>query len=645
MMKSRIAGDRSDEEALQEEAALLEEQRKFFASAQAPAAKVMRCSDGTTGVGQAAAKAAAPPDAKAESEAREKMERAAREKDARKAHSSIAKLLHRPPTAPDFALGPELIADLVVEEDALFDEQSAAQFAVFPSAGTSAPHPQYAGASFSSSMQSTHREAMADPVSSGPSASGHPQPRFPSRSTLRFHTIEQEKLAWMGPDLDHASPTSRVASSAAAIPSSSSSAHAAPRSATTDTTPTSNTLSSTPTSDAASTTASAAAPGGGHTATRFDFDGGVVPKGATLSTASGLHHHGDEQERAGYTLAELLHLCQSTVPAQRAMSLSTLAALLARALVPGAPEAPVLEEMRDSQLVTVLRVSLDSSNLTIAQAALTCVEALLVNKREQRHLAVLASLRGGWRVLAAQPEREPHADTERAEDDQVGSPAHDAEAARNDLVGSLVQRMGLAARLQHLLRAVVPTALFLALPLFRVLARCARHSRRTAELLAAQEGLVDALLTVLPRLHAMVDPAALLAAYQFCTLLCAASHTASAALFDAGGQPLSPLLVSIRASIECHAYTAGAHSRSSAPVVCVQDALCVCAVWLFHCAIVCVCVCVFVCVCVVVVVVLLVHFLVLHHVPSRRLSELCVCVCVVVVVVGFFVFPSTLALL
>jgi len=298
-----------------------------------------------------------------------------------------------------------------------------------------------------------------------------------------------------------------------------------------------------------------------------------VADDASFSTSSGLHHHGEEQDRAGYSLAELLHLCQSTVPAQRAMSLNTLAALLSRALLPDSQESRALSTelaAATSQLVPALRISLDSSNVTIAQAALACFEALLVNQREERHLVVLAALHGGEVVMAAQPEREPRGgtDTDRRERshaheqhdgqheqpdgqheqpdgddpeaDHVGSPAHDGEAARRDLIGALLRRMGLAARLQHLLRALVPTAPHLALPVARILARCARHSRRAAELLAAQAGLVDALLAVLCVLQPTADSAALLAALDFCTLLCAASSAAAAHLLPTG-QPLPAL--------------------------------------------------------------------------------------------------------
>ncbi|VDP72000.1 unnamed protein product [Schistosoma mattheei] len=61
---------------------------------------------------------------------------------------------------------------------------------------------------------------------------------------------------------------------------------------------------------------------------RFDLSGLVVPPEADVDTYLGLHHHGEEPERAGYTIAEMFHLCRSSVPAQRRLALSMLGSSL-----------------------------------------------------------------------------------------------------------------------------------------------------------------------------------------------------------------------------------------------------------------------------------------------------------------------------
>ncbi|KAJ2767684.1 hypothetical protein IWQ57_003853, partial [Coemansia nantahalensis] len=61
---------------------------------------------------------------------------------------------------------------------------------------------------------------------------------------------------------------------------------------------------------------------------RFAFDGQILEEEDTVPTNAGLHHHGDEPDRAGYTIPELLHLSRSAVPAQRAVTMATLGAIV-----------------------------------------------------------------------------------------------------------------------------------------------------------------------------------------------------------------------------------------------------------------------------------------------------------------------------
>ncbi|KAJ1944313.1 hypothetical protein FBU59_002637 [Linderina macrospora] len=65
---------------------------------------------------------------------------------------------------------------------------------------------------------------------------------------------------------------------------------------------------------------------------RFAFDGQIMAEEIAddVPTHLGLHHHGDDPDRPGYTIPELLHLSRSTVPAQRTVAMSTLGAILHR---------------------------------------------------------------------------------------------------------------------------------------------------------------------------------------------------------------------------------------------------------------------------------------------------------------------------
>ncbi|KAJ2102082.1 hypothetical protein GGI09_001413 [Coemansia sp. S100] len=62
---------------------------------------------------------------------------------------------------------------------------------------------------------------------------------------------------------------------------------------------------------------------------RFAFDGQIMTElESDTPTYAGLHHHGENPDKPGYTIPELLHLSRSTVPAQRAVAMSTLGCIL-----------------------------------------------------------------------------------------------------------------------------------------------------------------------------------------------------------------------------------------------------------------------------------------------------------------------------
>ncbi|KAJ2452232.1 hypothetical protein EV183_003090 [Coemansia sp. RSA 2336] len=58
---------------------------------------------------------------------------------------------------------------------------------------------------------------------------------------------------------------------------------------------------------------------------RFAFDGQILgEEDADIPTNIGLHHHGEDADKPGYTIPELLHLSRSTVSGQRSVSMATL---------------------------------------------------------------------------------------------------------------------------------------------------------------------------------------------------------------------------------------------------------------------------------------------------------------------------------
>ncbi|XP_041894390.1 RNA polymerase II-associated protein 1 isoform X2 [Corvus kubaryi] len=63
---------------------------------------------------------------------------------------------------------------------------------------------------------------------------------------------------------------------------------------------------------------------------RFSLKGELIPADADLPTHLGLHHHGEEAERAGYSLQELFHLSRSQVTQQRTLALQVLGRIVQR---------------------------------------------------------------------------------------------------------------------------------------------------------------------------------------------------------------------------------------------------------------------------------------------------------------------------
>ena len=58
------------------------------------------------------------------------------------------------------------------------------------------------------------------------------------------------------------------------------------------------------------------------------LQGNLVAPDQDRPTHEGLHHHGKEPERAGYSLEELFQLSRSTNMQQRVLSLNTLANII-----------------------------------------------------------------------------------------------------------------------------------------------------------------------------------------------------------------------------------------------------------------------------------------------------------------------------
>lgn len=164
---------------------------------------------------------------------------------------------------------------------------------------------------------------------------------------------------------------------------------------------------------------------------RFDFEGNIVT--TDVPEHMGLHHHGDEPDKGGYSLPEILHLSRSTVPSQRALNLQILTAVLNKAKYGGFTYhegVNVMEELIQLyDIPLLLRIALDDQNATVIVAALNAVHALLVFKEEDRWFYEIESHFKGVENLSLEPE------LEQPEDEQES----DRDFIKRDLVGGLLR--------------------------------------------------------------------------------------------------------------------------------------------------------------------------------------------------------------
>lgn len=93
---------------------------------------------------------------------------------------------------------------------------------------------------------------------------------------------------------------------------------------------------------------------------RFDFKGDIVQLDGEdakkdVPTYLGLHHHSENPQLAGYTLAELLHLSRSVVPSQRCFSIQMLGRILHKLGLHKYSILPISEEEEDADFNSNLK--------------------------------------------------------------------------------------------------------------------------------------------------------------------------------------------------------------------------------------------------------------------------------------------------
>ncbi|XP_075386773.1 RNA polymerase II-associated protein 1 isoform X1 [Tenrec ecaudatus] len=222
---------------------------------------------------------------------------------------------------------------------------------------------------------------------------------------------------------------------------------------------------------------------------RFSLQGELLAPNVDLPTHLGLHHHGEEAERAGYSLQELFHLTRSQLSQQRALALQVLAQVISRAQAGefgGQLVGSVLHLLLDAGFLFLLRFSLDDRVDGVIAAAVRAMRALLVAPGDEELLDSIFSWYHGASVFPLMPSQEKEEEEEEEElpaekakrktPEERGQPPVDL--ARQDVIKGLLAT-NLLPRLRYVLEVTCPGPAVV-LDILAVLIRLARHSLESA---------------------------------------------------------------------------------------------------------------------------------------------------------------------
>ncbi|XP_077178929.1 RNA polymerase II-associated protein 1 [Paroedura picta] len=223
---------------------------------------------------------------------------------------------------------------------------------------------------------------------------------------------------------------------------------------------------------------------------RFSLKGELIPPDKDFPTYLGLHHHGEEAERAGYSLQELFHLSRSQVIQQRTLALHVLGHVVQKAKAgefASLLKGSVLRVLLDAGFLFLLRFSLDDTVDNVIAAAVHALHALLVSSDDEEYLDKTFSWYQGMAVYPFIPNKEEEEEEVDDEDDNEQTPMEnklgrkskdenkpDPEVARYDVIKGLLKTK-ILHRLRYILEIMKPVPLVV-LEILDILIHVARHS-------------------------------------------------------------------------------------------------------------------------------------------------------------------------
>ncbi|XP_031841517.1 RNA polymerase II-associated protein 1 [Nomia melanderi] len=205
---------------------------------------------------------------------------------------------------------------------------------------------------------------------------------------------------------------------------------------------------------------------------RFDFSGLLLPyKDESVSLDKGLHHHGEEPERPGYSLQELLQLSRSATQQQRCTALTTLANIIEKSRsgwYDKALQPAPLNALSQKNILLLLRFSLDDTSVAVVTATLQALRAFLYSEADEVCLD---------RLYGFNNYKEPVLKTPKTDVSDT-SDLKDHELAQLDAIAALL-RSDILLRIRYILSEMRPPPVGVTSAL-EILTRLVRHSPITA---------------------------------------------------------------------------------------------------------------------------------------------------------------------
>ena len=224
---------------------------------------------------------------------------------------------------------------------------------------------------------------------------------------------------------------------------------------------------------------------------RFDFKGDLLPfDDDKINVKEGLHHHGEEPNRPGYTLEELMTLSRSSNAQQASLAIQTLGSVIRnerQGRFVACFSTNILIELLNADLISVLRIAMDNHHSdVILDASVQTLAEILCNDLEENALdfVFFQNTFNGY--------LQPSLYSKLAEDKDFQAESEelkDIQIMNADLILGLL-RTNIVDRICYLLQVKKVSSASTIIGFFKILHRLARHSLSVASGLVQHEKLL-----------------------------------------------------------------------------------------------------------------------------------------------------------